>query len=670
MSFNPLSLLGRMYNYLRPSPSSAASSPDGATTPSTSSSSATSGHGTAFSGGPQMFVHNTHANKHHRANYLSSAHNSANSTPSDHPHVFKHNIDTSGHDATPIARSTSSSPGGSHTSVHNTHLADHGGDSSCSASSSSPGSVEAFVHNATSSPINLLPINRSSADNVSPISSGITGTQNKPDVNSPTSSVPLRDTMFGIPTFGEHTRLASSLPNLNMAGGSSSKQPQKEHLALPTAAPSALDASTTAGETANESGRKKLDPTSPASLKRTGKTKEEIEAKIFMEEDDGTLPDGYIGTYEDVRYYHLPQPPHDCGSNNLHELVCKHYVSAPSSSSCGLNCKTPNINVEAFKCRECHDLVMSILHNELSDTQKQKIETAAAAGRHLFVIGFCVEFVTNWVAKRGKEMHGVAETVMGVLQFDYGRNCDKATAPEVKFSSIVEQIQLRDEYRVRKKFERQHAGASGTKREETATAPIATDEQPAKQQRTRLELGTEPLPEPNPTTKRKEAAADEAPLKPAKQQRTKLGTVPEPVSARTRGKKRDAPEEPPIALKRVSRSKPSVQFGHVSTPGAPPPLSTAPVSARTRQKRGPIVEEPLPSPMGPRFGKVGLEAPRGKIGALPVQRKRGVGEDTEAEQLKRSRLDSYRLPREDARRADEGWEGAVGEETPWNDDEL
>lgn len=280
---------------------------------------------------------------------------------------------------------------------------------------------------------------------------------------------------------------------------------------------------------------------------RPYRVKRSFSAEVIMEEDDGTLPEGYLGTHGNIQYY-APKvdTAHTCGDIGLHELVCGHWIMHISKLNeprlpCGLNCTKPNINVPAFNCPQCEKIIMNILENQLTGIMKQKLDSAQKAGNELFLISYIVEVVAACKIIEAN----ITETVMAIIDKNYGRKCTEAAPPEpIRYLSPAEMAQAVHESRMRKEFAKNN----------TLSEPIKRSRM---QSSTLFESSTSILSDANTTVHTN------------KRQKTKLETHREPISPKTaHGQKRGPTFDDMFRPKRVAIAPP-VQYGEVSWPTPP-----------------------------------------------------------------------------------------------------
>ncbi|KAF2652945.1 hypothetical protein K491DRAFT_27799 [Lophiostoma macrostomum CBS 122681] len=194
-------------------------------------------------------------------------------------------------------------------------------------------------------------------------------------------------------------------------------------------------------------------------------TAEDID--IVMEQDDGTLPEGYTGTYNGIRTYDLKVDDSvTCGTHGHHELQCGHWVLDTSKIGepglpCGLNCKDPVFDTAPFNCPECYKTIMGVLDTQLTGLEKEKLERAKASGQGIWVASYITEYVT----RRLPSLNCISETVMAIVKTDYARKCNAAPAPEpIKFMDPAEMLQKINEKKKREAFAKQSENVRGKKR--------------------------------------------------------------------------------------------------------------------------------------------------------------------------------------------------------------
>ncbi|KAH7066595.1 hypothetical protein BKA63DRAFT_522765, partial [Paraphoma chrysanthemicola] len=106
-----------------------------------------------------------------------------------------------------------------------------------------------------------------------------------------------------------------------------------------------------------------------------------------------------------------------CGSGGGHYLICGHEVI--SKEPCGANCKKPQHNVPAFDCSQCRDIANEILNSKVTNEEHTKMTFYRNIG-HPLAMPLCVEYIAKHLPEHPG---GIAETVMCILNPDYGREC-------------------------------------------------------------------------------------------------------------------------------------------------------------------------------------------------------------------------------------------------------
>ncbi|KAF2683584.1 hypothetical protein K458DRAFT_418568 [Lentithecium fluviatile CBS 122367] len=188
--------------------------------------------------------------------------------------------------------------------------------------------------------------------------------------------------------------------------------------------------------------RHKLQPKSQHERCTTSPQERNYATEITYEEDDGSLPEGYLGTWKRARFYspdygvHLP-----CSDGRPH-LSCNHWVTTDENTPCGLNCHDPYFEIEPFTCPKCYDAMQDVIENQLSAKEKAKVEQAINAGQETFLVGYLVEFVKHRVIMTGN----VTETVISIVRMGkHKRHCRVTDPPENASSAPLEQ-QVREYY--------------------------------------------------------------------------------------------------------------------------------------------------------------------------------------------------------------------------------
>jgi hypothetical protein len=198
----------------------------------------------------------------------------------------------------------------------------------------------------------------------------------------------------------------------------------------------------------------------------TPKCKEDWVSQIVYEKDtpENYLPAGYTGTFRGQQYY---DPNYsdmlECGYNNLHRLICGHYIE--STEPCGSNCKTEQLEEKAFDCPTCRDIVHDVIYNKLTPAEATKVARLKEKGDGEALIGCYIEYVTRHAPQLTV---GVMEAVLAIARKDYGRACKHSEAPppiEVQpLEDTVRNLQQRHERRHRDKNAGEHPLTDPVKR--------------------------------------------------------------------------------------------------------------------------------------------------------------------------------------------------------------
>ncbi|KAF2271620.1 uncharacterized protein EI97DRAFT_471050 [Westerdykella ornata] len=237
-------------------------------------------------------------------------------------------------------------------------------------------------------------------------------------------------------------------------------------------APAASFTSPTTSVT-NENGsistRRMLRPVPLMNRRHANRSQRDFSADILMEDDEGGLREGYLGTYGNIQYFQ-PQATDialPCGANGLHQLACGHWIMDTSRLGepglpCGLNCMKPSFNAKPFHCAQCERIVQHIYFNELTEDEHRKIVTAQQAGQQAFLVAY----VTEFVAKRTQLNGGLTETIMSIVNRDeYARPCLEASPPEpVKYMTPAEMWGEIDKRKRIEAFMKNNALVGGQKR--------------------------------------------------------------------------------------------------------------------------------------------------------------------------------------------------------------
>lgn len=215
--------------------------------------------------------------------------------------------------------------------------------------------------------------------------------------------------------------------------------------------------------------------------------KRDINAEITIEEDDGTLPEGYSGTWNGMRFYDMKATP-ACGSG-IHYLCCGHYIHDGTTlkqllhdqvQPCGLNCMKPNFSNTPFNCPQCCAAIKDTIENKLSDVEKAKLAQAQKQGANEYVVGFLIEFAAKHVKLSGN----ITETVQALLDDSIGRKCKAADAPEpVANMPLDEMVQAIYDKRERDAFKKANTFKKTSKRKDAPIPEPKPEQQQAKNPR-------------------------------------------------------------------------------------------------------------------------------------------------------------------------------------------
>ncbi|KAF2241268.1 hypothetical protein BU26DRAFT_611103 [Trematosphaeria pertusa] len=307
-------------------------------------------------------------------------------------------------------------------------------------------------------------------------------TSSASDAGTSTSSPPGKD---DIPVVHEAT------PSAYDAGTSTSSSPGKGDIpVVHEATPSACDTGTSTPDA--DTTRPKLQPKRQQDRHVTPRLKCDIAAEIIMEDDDGTLPERYLGTWQGIRFHSPDYAATACNGSGLHHLVCGHFVT--SDSPCGLNCCTPSFDVGPFNCPQCRDTVLTVIKKQLSDAEKAKLEAAAKAKHEPYAVSYLVECVSRRVELKAN----VTETVMSILRpKSYGRKCEEAESPNLRMGDIARQIADMLVYGAEKEFARENTPIPHEKRkavEEEIELEVTSDKHTGKKRKPNPDTHHNPLP--------------------------------------------------------------------------------------------------------------------------------------------------------------------------------
>jgi hypothetical protein len=173
-------------------------------------------------------------------------------------------------------------------------------------------------------------------------------------------------------------------------------------------------------------------------------------AEITHGGDDGSLREGYLGTWKSLRFYNTDVDRPGPRTGHLHHLSCGHWIGTEERTACGPNCRNPELNDMApFNCAQCYSDILGIMVNELSVHDKEKAEHCRPTNDS-YLIRVLVEFIS----KRTKTKANVAETVVNIVkQGKYGRACNAIDAPTTGSDySLERQVLQYYEHQAEKKF--------------------------------------------------------------------------------------------------------------------------------------------------------------------------------------------------------------------------
>ncbi|KAF2749413.1 hypothetical protein M011DRAFT_475509 [Sporormia fimetaria CBS 119925] len=189
-----------------------------------------------------------------------------------------------------------------------------------------------------------------------------------------------------------------------------------------------------------------------------------------MEEDDGTLPEGYVGTVDNIQYYQLPSTvPQKCNTHGQHKLLCGHWIYDTSKLGdpglpCGTNCIEPVLKNPPFQCPTCAGKAAHIVENGLTEPESARLKHAHQKSQFNFIVAY----ITECVMKRGEIPAGVSEIVTSLMQPNYARKCTQAAAPEpVKFMTPAELLEGLEKSRRERALRREKEKVKGGKRSES-----------------------------------------------------------------------------------------------------------------------------------------------------------------------------------------------------------
>ncbi|KAF2799693.1 hypothetical protein K505DRAFT_356394 [Melanomma pulvis-pyrius CBS 109.77] len=246
--------------------------------------------------------------------------------------------------------------------------------------------------------------------------------------------------------------------------------------------------------------RPTITPTPQAKRPLPSHPKRDINAEITIEEDDGTLPEGYSGTWNGMRFYDMKTTP-VCVSG-IHYLCCGHYIHDGTTLKellhdqvrpCGLNCMKPNLFNTPFNCLQCCAAIKDAIDVKLSEGEKAKLAQAQKQGANKYVVGFLIEFAAKHVKLSGN----ITETVQALLDDSVGRKCEAADAPEpVPNMPLDEMVQAIYDKRERDALKKANTFKKSNKRKDAPIPELNPEQQQA--QNPRVHYYPESYEEPFP----------------------------------------------------------------------------------------------------------------------------------------------------------------------------
>jgi hypothetical protein len=305
-----------------------------------------------------------------------------------------------------------------------------------------------------------------------------------------------------------------------------------------------------------KSDRPTIKPVTYANRKHSNYQKPDVSPEIEIEADDGTLPEGYIGTHNGARVYIPPFNPDHCGVSGYHKLICGHWIDDgmitldPVRKPCGLNCHKPSFDAPAFNCPQCYKAITDIIDNKLNKTEKLKLDAAKKAQDATFILAYTIEFATKYSPTK----INITETILSITNPGHGRACTETTSPHT-YMSVKEMAEKLHAMHARDDFIAHNKLNNGSKRKDAPIVSITVEK-------------------PNINT---------TPPSPTKRQKTKFKTCREPITPSTRGTKRTstAPTFDDVFRPKRVALAPPVQYGEPSW-ASPSPEVVGPI-LRKRQ---------------------------------------------------------------------------------------
>jgi hypothetical protein len=279
--------------------------------------------------------------------------------------------------------------------------------------------------------------------------------------------------------------------------------------------------------------------------------------EVFKDPND-PKPKGYMGTVGGARICRSTVEDYcPCGTGGGHYLLCGHTVVG--DAACGANCKSGPHDQQPFNCPKCREIVHTIFENKLTKEERANVEHHYKK-KDVLAIPLCVEYITKYIPTA----HGnIAETVVGMLTSQYGRECQAVPDDTSKPQTLAEMFEEHHnalEQKTRAKLAENKLGPLNTpKKRKDKDGQATNSEETAssmhdlnKKQKLKFETHREPVTDQNRGIKR---AAMEEDLSDAetlvdidetssttkisnKKQKQKFETHRQPVTWRTHGTKR------------------------------------------------------------------------------------------------------------------------------------
>jgi hypothetical protein len=199
----------------------------------------------------------------------------------------------------------------------------------------------------------------------------------------------------------------------------------------------------------------------------------DVTSEITIEEDDGTLQEGYLGTWKGIQFFAQDNGAALKCACPLHHLACGHWVTTPKKEDCGLNCHETDFSQAAFLCPTCCASVQNIIDTKMSAKERTKITQAMIAGHEAHVIGYLVELVSKHVELKAN----ITETVICIVRGNHSRECTATETPaSAKPESLKDQIRAMTQSKKQRQFKARNTMNAAKKR-----SPVSTpDDMPSR----------------------------------------------------------------------------------------------------------------------------------------------------------------------------------------------